>query len=320
MVPPHPPPPSPLAGQVAIVTGASRGIGRAIALRLAREGMHIVIAAKSTTPHPTLPGTIYTVAAEVRALGVRALPLAVDVRDEEAVAGMATRTLAAFGRIDALVCNSGALWWRDVADTPLARYDLVHGVNARGAFACTRAVLPAMRAAGHGRIIVMSPPMDGMGRWAKGKAAYLISKWGMTILALGAGAELAGTGVTVNALWPATLVESYATKNFGLGRRGDWRSADVVADAVERLIAEVPGDAGGAGGGLTTGEALIDEDYLRRRGWADADFVRYRCVPGVEPPKAWPPPEVEAWGGGDDDGRDRPPGVQRGEGKIRSRL
>jgi len=319
MVPPTPSSPSPLAGRVAIVTGASRGIGRAIALRLAQEGMHIVIAAKSTTPHPTLPGTIYTVADEVRRHGVRALPLAVDVRDDAAVAAMATRTLSVFGRIDALVCNSGALWWRDVADTPLSRYDLVHGVNARGAFACVRAVLPAMRAAGFGRIIVMSPPMEGMARWTKGKAAYLISKWGMTILAHGAGAELAGTGITVNALWPATLVESYATKNFGLGRRGQWRKADIVADAVERLVAEVEGAGGGPGGALTTGEALIDEDYLRRRGWADGDFVRYRCEAGVEPPKAWPPPEVEAWAA-EGDATDRPPGVQRGEGKIRSRL
>ncbi|HEX5272970.1 MAG TPA: SDR family NAD(P)-dependent oxidoreductase, partial [Gemmataceae bacterium] len=149
-----------LDGRVAIVTGSSRGIGRAIALGLAREGCRVVIAAKSTEPSEKLPGSIHTVAAEVEALGGQALPLQLDVRDEAQIEAMAARALERFGRIDLLVNNAGALHWKGILETPAKRFDLVMGVNARAAFLCSRAVLPAMIARRHGHIVNMSPPID----------------------------------------------------------------------------------------------------------------------------------------------------------------
>lgn len=273
--------PSPdLSGKVALITGASRGIGRAIALKLASLGADIVIAAKSVSPQPTLPGTIHSVAGEVRALGVRALAVQCDVRDGGAVDAMVAAAEAAFGRVDVLVCNSGALWWRDVAETPLAKFDLVHGVNSRAVFACVRAVLPGMRKRGYGRVVVMSPPVD-MG-WLRqgGKVAYLLSKFGMTMIAAGVAKEVEGSGVSVNALWPATFVESSATENFGMAERREWRKAEVVADAVAGMVAE-DADA-------FNGRAVIDEDYLRSVGVTD--FRKYRCVEDYEPTKVWPVP------------------------------
>jgi NAD(P)-dependent dehydrogenase (short-subunit alcohol dehydrogenase family) len=165
-----------LTGRVALITGASRGIGRCIALKLASCGCDIVVAAKTVEPQPKLPGTIHTVAAEVVKMGRRALPVQCDVRSDADVQRMVDQALATFGRIDILICNSGALWWMNVESTPMSKYDLVHGVNVRAVFSCVRAVLPAMQQNKYGRIIVMSPPVD-LG-WLRqgGKVAYLISK------------------------------------------------------------------------------------------------------------------------------------------------
>jgi citronellol/citronellal dehydrogenase len=165
-----------LTGRVALITGASRGIGRCIALKLAACGCDIVVAAKTVEPQPKLPGTIHTVAAEIEEMGRRALPVQCDVRSDADVQRMVDETLAAFGRIDVLICNSGALWWMDVESTPMSKYDLVNGVNVRAVFSCVRAVLPSMKQNRYGRIIVMSPPID-LG-WLRqgGKVAYLISK------------------------------------------------------------------------------------------------------------------------------------------------
>src|SRR5439155_16723016 len=168
---------SELAGRVAIVTGASRGIGRAIALGLAKAGCHIVIAAKSTTATEKLPGSIFSVADEVRALGVEALPIQTDVRDEVQIEVLAQQTLAEFGRIDILINNAGALWWKPLIETPAKRFDLVMGVNARAAFLCCRAVLPSMIERRWGHIINMSPPLDLS--LVPGRIAYCISKLGM---------------------------------------------------------------------------------------------------------------------------------------------
>lgn len=272
----------PVAGRVAVVTGASRGIGRAIALSLARAGCAVVIAAKSVTEKPNLPGTIYTVADEVRALGSRALPVQVDVRDDNAVEAMVANTLKAFGRLDFLICNSGALWWRDVEHTPMTKYDLVNGVNVRAVFSCVRAALPVMKNQGFGRIIVMSPPVDLS--LLKGKVAYSISKFGMTMIAMGTARELTGTGVTINALWPATLIESFATKNFKMADRKQWRKADILADCVVSIVQESD---------TFSGLALIDEDYLASKGVKD--LAMYRCVRDVEPRKVWPPVPDVGW-------------------------
>src|SRR5437667_4610849 len=176
-----------LKDRVAIITGASRGIGRALALGLAGEGCHIVVAAKSVKSHDRLPGSIHSVAKEVEALGVSALPIQVDVRDSDQIDTMVARTIERFGRIDILVNNAGALWWQPVLQTPAKRFDLVMAVNARAAFLTAQAVLPHMKARQWGHIINMSPPIDP--KVVPGRIAYFISKFGMTLLTFGLAEE-----------------------------------------------------------------------------------------------------------------------------------
>ena len=260
-------------GRVAIVTGASRGVGKTLALRLAAEGCDVVVAAKTVTPDPRLPGTIGETAREVEALGRRALAAELDVRDDAAIERVVSQALATFGRIDFLVNNAGALYWRSVAETEMKRFDLVMGVNARGAFACARHVLPSMLARRFGHILMLSPPVDP--RAGAGKVAYALSKFGMTLVAQGIAEEVRGQGVAANALWPATLLESQATIRWGLGDRSLWRKPDIVADAMVAIFSKPP-DA-------LTGQALIDEDLLRAEGVTD--FARYRCDPDKEPPR-----------------------------------
>lgn len=261
-----------LSGRVAIVTGASRGVGKSVALALAREGCDVVVAAKTADPDPKLPGTIHDTAREVQALGRRALPLQVNVREAGDVERMVAETLAAFGRVDVLVNNAGALFWADVADMPPKRFDLVMDVNVRAAFLCTRAVLPAMRSQGGGRVVMMSPPVST----AKiaGKAPYMISKMGMTFLALAVAQEEREKGIGATALWPVTMIESQATLHFGLGTRAEWRTAEILADATV-AIAAAPAEK-------FSGRALYDEEVLAEVGITD--FARYACVPGTVPP------------------------------------
>jgi citronellol/citronellal dehydrogenase len=261
-------------GRVAVVTGASRGIGKAIAVRLAQEGCDVVVAAKTVEAHPKLPGTIGETAAEIEALGRRALAIPVDVRDDGQVEEMARRTLSEFGRVDFLVNNAGALWWMDMVQTPMKRFDLVMGVNARGAFACTQAFLPAMVEQRFGHVLMMSPPVEP--RAAGHKIAYMISKFGMTLIAHGLAEEVAEYNVACNALWPATMVESLAVINFGLGDRSLWRKPDILADATTAIFSRQPSSF--------TGHALIDEEFLREHEGV-TDFTRYRCDPDVEPPR-----------------------------------
>eukprot|EP00012_Vannella_robusta_P007634 CAMPEP_0206192394 /NCGR_PEP_ID=MMETSP0166-20121206/5933_1 /ASSEMBLY_ACC=CAM_ASM_000260 /TAXON_ID=95228 /ORGANISM="Vannella robusta, Strain DIVA3 518/3/11/1/6" /LENGTH=287 /DNA_ID=CAMNT_0053608883 /DNA_START=1252 /DNA_END=2115 /DNA_ORIENTATION=- len=262
-----------LKGRVAIVTGASRGIGREICLSLAREGCKVVAAAKTVEERPNLPGTVYSVAKEVEELGGEALPIQCDVRNDQSVERMIDETLKKFGRIDILINNAGALWWKDMVDTPMKRYDLINDVNSRGTFMCAKMCLPHMLKQGYGHIVNMSPPIDL--KMLPGRIGYSISKFGMTLVAHGIGMELKGTGVACNALWPATMVESYATKNFNLGARSLWRKATIIADATISILKEDPK--------TFTGNALIDEDYMRSRGVTD--FTKYRCDPDVEPPR-----------------------------------
>lgn len=269
-----------LAGKVAIVTGASRGIGRALALAFAREGARVTVAAKSEVESPRLPGTIHAVAREIEAAGGEALAVRVDVREQGTLLEMAERTRERWGRIDIFVHNAGALWWQDVADTPLQRFDLMLGVNVRGAFAGAQAVLPTMLEQRSGHIIVCSPPVDLSA--LPHKTGYLISKFGMTMLALGLAEEVRDHGVAVNALWPATLIKSQATINFKIGGPEVWREPDIVTDAALEVVTTPPEQL--------TGRALIDEDFLRERGWTD--FSRYRCDPEHEPPRVIDVPKV----------------------------
>lgn len=262
-----------LPGQVAIVTGASRGIGRSIALGLARAGCNVVVAAKSTESTERLPGSIFTVAAEVEALGATALPVQVDVREAEQIENMATRALAHFGRIDILINNAGALHWAGILDTPAKRFDLVMDVNARAAFLCCRAVLPAMIRQGGGHIINMSPPLDLA--ILPGRIAYGISKLGMSLLTLGLAEEVRRHNVAVNSLWPVTIIESQASINHQLGTPSLWRKPDILVDCVLRLVRKEPSEL--------TGQTLLDEDFLRHDGMTD--FAGYSCVPGSHPPR-----------------------------------
>jgi citronellol/citronellal dehydrogenase len=261
------------AGRVAMVTGASRGVGKALALRLAAEGCDVVVAAKTVTPDPRLPGTIHDTAREIEALGRRALAAELDVRDDVAVERVVKQALGRFGQVDFLVNNAGALYWRSVAETEMKRFDLVMGVNARGAFACTRHVLPSMLARKFGHILMLSPPVEP--RAGAGKVAYALSKFGMTLVAQGVAEEVRGQGVAANALWPATMLESQATIRWGLGDRSLWRTPEIVADAMVAIFAKPPD--------TMTGQALIDEDFLRAEGVTD--FSRYRCDPDKEPPR-----------------------------------
>jgi citronellol/citronellal dehydrogenase len=260
-----------LDGKVAIITGASRGIGRAVALKLASEGADIVVAAKTVEPHPKLEGTIHTVAAEIEALGRKALAVQTDIRDAAQITAMVEQTLEKFGRIDMLINNAGALWWYPLLDTPVKRFDLVMDVNVRGSFLACQAVLPAMIKQKSGHIINMSPPIDY--RALTGKVGYMISKYGMTMLAMGLAGEVKAHNIAVNALWPVTLIESFATKNFGMGDRSKWRKADILADATYAIVSADPAKR--------TGQALLDEDVLREEGVTD--FATYACVEGSEP-------------------------------------
>jgi citronellol/citronellal dehydrogenase len=260
------------AGRVAFVTGASRGVGKAIALALARNGCDVVVAAKTVAPDPRLPGTIHDTAAEIEALGRRALPVPVDVRDDDAVERGVKAALDKLGRVDFLVNNAGALYWHSLVDTPMKKFDLVMDVNVRGAFACTRHVLPAMRTQKFGHILMMSPPVDPHA--AGGKIGYAISKFGMTLIAHGLADEVRDDNVAANALWPVTMIESLATINWGLGDRTLWRKPDILADATVRIFAKEPR--------TFTGHALLDEDFLRDEGITD--FSGYRADPAHEPP------------------------------------
>ncbi len=259
------------AGRVAIITGASRGIGRAIALALARAGWKIVVAAKSVSSTEKLPGSIHTVAAEIEALGAEALPVQVDVREAEQIDALAARTLERFGRIDVLVNNAGALHWASLLDTPAKRFDLVMSVNARAACLASRAVLPSMIQQRWGHVINMSPPLDLS--MVPGRIAYSISKLGMTLLTLGLAEEMKGHNVAVNSLWPVTIIESQASINFGMGKPETWRKPDILADCVLRIVQKEPA--------TLTGQTLLDEDFLRAEGVTN--FSGYACVPGTEP-------------------------------------
>lgn len=261
-----------LKDQVAIITGSSRGIGRDIALRLADEGCNIVVVGKTTEPHPKLPGTIFTVAEELEAKGVKALPIACDVRDVEAIQKMVAQTHEHFGRIDILINNAGALWWEPMTNTPVKRFDLMMDINARAPFYAAQAVLPAMIEQKYGHIINMSPPIEL--EHVPYHIGYCISKFGMTLITHGLAEEMRENNIGVYSLWPRTMIESLATINFGLGTPDMWRKASIMSDATLAVVTAEPL--------LRTGRALLDEVVLSEAGVTD--FDQYNCVPGSHPP------------------------------------
>ncbi|MEZ5397555.1 MAG: SDR family oxidoreductase [Bryobacterales bacterium] len=261
--------------KVAFITGASRGIGLACAHRLARAGWDVVIAAKTVDPHPKLPGTIFTAAQALREHGREVLPLRCDVRNLEEVDTAAKATLDKFGRVDAIINNAGALWWKRMDEVPMKRYDLVNEVNSRGAYAVTFAFLEHLKRQRFGHIINMSPPLNT--RMIPGRIAYAISKLGMTMQAIGIAHEFRDFNIRATALWPATTIETSASINFNMGERSQWRKPEIVADATYEVLQNPE---------KSNGKALIDEPFLRELGYTD--FDRYACVPGSEPrPIAW---------------------------------
>lgn len=261
-----------LAGKTAIITGASRGIGREIALRFAREGASVVLSAKTVHPNPRLPGTLGEVQREVEALGAKCLVCPCDVRDENRIVEVVNETTSAFGGVDILINNAGALWWKPVLETPVKRLDLVMSVNVRAAFLFSQAVLPSMIERGGGHIVNMSPPID-LSK-LKGYVAYFISKYGMTMLTHGLAEEVREHHIAVNSLWPVTAIDTAAVRNYGVGTEDQWRKPAILADATLELVTLDPA--------RLTGQALSDEEVLRTAGVTD--FSDYAVVPGTEPP------------------------------------
>jgi citronellol/citronellal dehydrogenase len=259
-----------LANKTLFITGASRGIGLAIALRAARERGNVAIAAKTETPNPKLPGTIHTAAEEIEKAGGRALALAVDVRDEEAVKAAIEKTVATFGALDILVNNASAISLTPVADTEMRRFDLMHQINTRGTFMACKYAIPHLERAENPHILMLSPPLDMQEKWFAGRTGYSIAKFGMSLVVLGLAGELRGR-IAVNALWPRTTIATAAIRNL-LG--GDSimrmsRTPDIIADAAALIFAK-PAQS-------FTGNFLIDDNFLAGEGVTD--FDKYRVDP-----------------------------------------
>ncbi|OCF89208.1 hypothetical protein AW168_16310 [Nocardia brasiliensis] len=267
-------------GRVAIITGGSRGIGKALALALARRGTAVVIAAKTMESGGRLPGSVPDTVREIEALGARALGLRCDVRDDKDLQNVVERTVAEFGRVDFLVNNAGAMWIQAVEATPQKRYDLVMSINSRAPFLLANYCIPHMRKGNWGHIINLSPPLDpDVLEHVGGKVAYMASKLNATLLAFGLAQELAGTGIACNAIWTRTLIGTLATQNLGLGSPEDWRTEDIVVDAILAVLEQDPAKF--------TGNALVDDEILARFKGID-DLSRYRMVPEHEPtPMTW---------------------------------
>lgn len=254
---------STLAGKTLLITGGSRGIGLAIALRAAREGANVAISAKTTTTDPRLPGTIFSAAEQIEAAGGRSLACVCDVRFEEQVQATVARTVETFGGIDILVNNASALFLAGTLDTPAKRFDLVHAVNVRGTFLTSQACLPHLKRAANPHILNLAPPLNIEPRWFAPHLAYSLSKFGMSLCVLGMAEEFRSDGIAVNGLWPRTAIATAAVKNL-LG--GDdslrrCRKPDIVADAAHAILTRRSRDC--------TGRFFVDDDALREAGITD---------------------------------------------------
>ena len=259
-----------LRGRTLFITGASRGIGLAIARRAARDGANVVIAAKTDTPHRSLPGTIHSAAEEVIALGGRALPLICDVREEDQVAAAIARTVEEFGGLDIVVNNASAVRLTGVASTPIARFDLMHSVNVRGSLLVLQKALPHLLRSDHAHVLSISPPLSLEERWFAPHAPYSITKYGMSLLVLGAAAELRDK-VAVNALWPRTAIDTAAMREIGRTMEiGALRSPEIMADAAWWILTSDPRSV--------SGRFLVDDEVLRAHGVQD--LSKY-APPGV---------------------------------------
>ena len=262
-----------LKGKTLFITGASRGIGLAIGLRAARDGANVAIAAKTAEPHPKLPGTIHTAAAEIEAAGGRALPLVVDVRDEDSVKAAIARTAEEFGGIDIVVNNASAISLTNSQATDMKRFDLMHQVNTRGTFMVSKYAVPHLAKAANPHILMLSPPLDLQEKWFAGHTAYSIAKYGMSLCVLGLAGELRAQGIAVNALWPRTTIATSAVRNLlgGEEMARASRTPEILADAAHAIFLEPAREF--------TGRFLIDDTFLSQKGVTD--FTPYRVDPSV---------------------------------------
>lgn len=258
-----------LAGCTLFITGASRGIGKAIALKAARDGANIVIAAKTAEAHPKLPGTIYTAAQEVEAAGGKALPCVVDIRDEQQIGDAVQKAVDAFGGIDILVNNASAISLTGTLETPMKKVDLMLGINLRGTYLTSKLVIPHLLKSRNPHILNLSPPLNLNPVWFKNHTAYTMAKYGMSMCVLGMAEEFRGQ-IAVNALWPRTAIQTAAMDMLGgEGVSKQCRKADIIADAAYAILSR-PKDY--------TGHFLVDEEFLREQGVKD--FDQYAVQPG----------------------------------------
>ena len=264
-----------LSGKTLFITGGGRGIGLAIGLRAARDGANVAILGKTAEPHPRLPGTVFTAAAELEAAGGKALALVGDVRSEESVLAAVAATAARFGGIDILVNNASAVAPTPTLATDLKRFDLMHQVNTRGTFLCSKACLPHLLRAANPHILNLAPPLDLQAKWFAPHLAYTMAKFGMSLCTLGMAEEFREQGVAVNSLWPLTAIDTAAIRNIlgGPEMLKACRRPAIVADAAWAIFNRPAREC--------TGNFFIDEEVLRAAGVSD--FSGYACDPGVDP-------------------------------------
>ncbi len=265
---------SDLKGKTLFITGASRGIGKAIAVRAARDGANVAVVAKTAEAHPKLPGTVFSAVEEIEAAGGKGLACITDIRFEEQVAEAVQKTVAMFGGIDILVNNASAISLTGTLETPMKRFDLMHQINTRGTFLCSQACLPELKKAKNPHILNLSPPLNMEARWFGPHVAYTMAKFGMSMCVLGMAEEFRGDGIAVNALWPRTAIATAAVQNL-LG--GDTtmtrcRKPEIMADAAYYILTQPSRSF--------TGQFAIDEDVLRSAGVRNFDV--YANLPGAD--------------------------------------
>jgi citronellol/citronellal dehydrogenase len=253
----------PLEGRVIFMSGGSRGIGLAIATRAARDGARVAVMAKTAEPHPKLPGTVYTAAAEIQAAGGEALPIVGDIRDADAVDSAVAETVERFGGIDIVVNNASAINLSAMRNLEIKRFDLMQTINARGTFVVTKACLPHLHQSDHAHVLTLSPPLSADPRWLQGHSAYTLSKMGMTMITLGVAADEAEAGVAANCLWPRTIIATAAVQNLLGGDEAMARSRtpEIVADAAHAILVRDPREC--------TGNTFIDDELLAEEGITD---------------------------------------------------
>ncbi|MBV8976554.1 MAG: NAD(P)-dependent oxidoreductase [Alphaproteobacteria bacterium] len=277
-----------LKNKTLFITGASRGIGLAIALRAAKDGANVAVAAKTVEPHPKLPGTVYTAAEEIERAGGKALPIVCDIRFEEQVQAAVEQTAAKFGGIDICVNNASAIQLTGTLATDMKRYDLMNGINARGTYLTSRCCIPHLKRAANPHVLMLSPPLDMNAKWFKNHTAYTMAKFGMSMCVLGMSAEFADDGIAFNALWPRTGIATAAIRNALAGDEGmrHCRTVDILSDAAYRIFTKPAREF--------TGNFLIDDTFLAGEGVADFDKYRVdptkTLMPDFFVPDSMPPP------------------------------